>query len=403
MLVNTARGAIVDQDALAHALHAARSPARRSTSPTPSRSRPTTRSSTPPTSSSSPTSARPPTPPASAWPTSRSTTSSPASPAAAPPPGRVGSAPHARRRRGHRNQLHPPADRRRRGRRGVRRARAALEVTRLGQGVDAPAGSPTRPMERVYARARRSTASDRASTAPRPRSRVLTSAVRDADQRRGVHRGACASATASTPARSTATRRRASRSSAPRSERDPRRRRRTLVVIDIGGGSTELVVGARGEMRLPRLHPAGVVRQTERHIHRDPPRAGGAGGPRRRGARRSSRRAARGRARDRRGRRRRRGHRHLVRGDRRRSSTPTTPSASTGYALDARRLEELLARLAAMPTGRAPRRSRGLHPDRAPTIVAGRRSCSRRCAPSGSTRSRSPSTTSCAGARLCGS
>ena len=54
------------------------------------------------------------------------------------------------------------------------------------------------------------------------------------------------------------------------SERDPADRTRTLV-IDIGGGSTELVIGEGREVRFHVSTQAGVVRQTERHLHWDPP------------------------------------------------------------------------------------------------------------------------------------
>jgi exopolyphosphatase/guanosine-5'-triphosphate,3'-diphosphate pyrophosphatase len=56
------------------------------------------------------------------------------------------------------------------------------------------------------------------------------------------------------------------------SERDPDDRTPTLV-IDIGGGSTELVVGAGREASFHVSTQAGVVRQTERHLHGDPPTA----------------------------------------------------------------------------------------------------------------------------------
>jgi exopolyphosphatase/guanosine-5'-triphosphate,3'-diphosphate pyrophosphatase len=54
------------------------------------------------------------------------------------------------------------------------------------------------------------------------------------------------------------------------SERDPSDRTPTLVV-DIGGGSTELVTGAGRAARFHVSTQAGVVRQTERHLHTDPP------------------------------------------------------------------------------------------------------------------------------------
>jgi exopolyphosphatase / guanosine-5'-triphosphate,3'-diphosphate pyrophosphatase len=44
-----------------------------------------------------------------------------------------------------------------------------------------------------------------------------------------------------------------------------------LLVIDIGGGSTELVLGSRRAIAFHVSTNAGVVRQSERHIKRDPP------------------------------------------------------------------------------------------------------------------------------------
>jgi exopolyphosphatase/guanosine-5'-triphosphate,3'-diphosphate pyrophosphatase len=46
---------------------------------------------------------------------------------------------------------------------------------------------------------------------------------------------------------------------------------RPALVIDIGGGSTELVVGARGQIGFQVSTQAGVVRQSDRHIRSDPP------------------------------------------------------------------------------------------------------------------------------------
>jgi exopolyphosphatase / guanosine-5'-triphosphate,3'-diphosphate pyrophosphatase len=54
------------------------------------------------------------------------------------------------------------------------------------------------------------------------------------------------------------------------SERDPEDETPTLV-IDIGGGSTELVIGAGGTVDFHVSTQAGVVRQSERHIESDPP------------------------------------------------------------------------------------------------------------------------------------
>ena len=47
----------------------------------------------------------------------------------------------------------------------------------------------------------------------------------------------------------------------------------TMVVVDIGGGSTEIVVAHRGAVDYCRSLPLGSVRLTERHIHHDPPLA----------------------------------------------------------------------------------------------------------------------------------
>lgn len=44
-----------------------------------------------------------------------------------------------------------------------------------------------------------------------------------------------------------------------------------VAVIDIGGGSTELVVGDADELRFYVSTQVGVVRHTERHLHDDPP------------------------------------------------------------------------------------------------------------------------------------
>ncbi|MBA3867300.1 MAG: Ppx/GppA family phosphatase [Solirubrobacterales bacterium] len=48
---------------------------------------------------------------------------------------------------------------------------------------------------------------------------------------------------------------------------------RPTVVMDIGGGSTELIVGSGAEISFHTSLQAGVVRHTERHIDSDPPTA----------------------------------------------------------------------------------------------------------------------------------
>ena len=142
------------------------------------------------------------------------------------------------------------------------------------------------------------------------------------------------------------------------------------VVIDIGGGSTEFVVGVGRTAGFHVSLPAGVVRMSERHIHSDPPDPAGAAGARRGRPHHAARRAARRGARS--------GQAAASPSPapppppRRstRSSTPTTPRACTATRCSLGTVELLLARLADM-TEEQRRRVVGLHPDRAPTIVAG--------------------------------
>jgi exopolyphosphatase / guanosine-5'-triphosphate,3'-diphosphate pyrophosphatase len=152
------------------------------------------------------------------------------------------------------------------------------------------------------------------------------------------------------------------------SERDSSDRTPTLV-LDIGGGSTELVIGVGRDVVFHVSTQAGVVRQTERHLHHDPPDPGelaelaedargilAAAVP---AERRDS--VRRGIA---------------VAG----SATslaaiaqnldPYDPEKVHGYMLSAGECNRILDRLSKM-TLEQRRHVAGLHPDRAPTIVAG--------------------------------
>ncbi len=139
------------------------------------------------------------------------------------------------------------------------------------------------------------------------------------------------------------------------------------LVLDIGGGSTELVVGTGSEVAFHDSLQAGVVRHSERHVASDPPTAGelealatdvrglieesvGAGVEARQGI--------------------------AVAG------TPTSlaaveielepydPTRVHGHVLELPSIQRMLSRLASVPLAERVEIP-GLHPDRAPTIVAG--------------------------------
>ncbi len=152
------------------------------------------------------------------------------------------------------------------------RVKAELEresqVTRLGAGVDAGGRLQDESMERVYATLERYREAIERHGAQR-RVAVLTSAVRDAangadfaetvENRFGLEAHVLAGEEEARLTFLGAT-----------SERDPEDRTPTLV-IDIGGGSTELVIGSGQQAEFHVSTQAGVVRQSERHIDHDPP------------------------------------------------------------------------------------------------------------------------------------
>ncbi len=143
-------------------------------------------------------------------------------------------------------------------------------VTRLGEGVDATGALGDAPQERVFAVLQEyATAIEAAGC--EARTAVMTSAVRDASNgpafasivrdRFGLE-GRTLSGDAE--ARLTFLGATAARDAGDTTP---------LLVIDIGGGSTELVVGAAREVSFHVSTQAGVVRHTERHLHSDPPTA----------------------------------------------------------------------------------------------------------------------------------
>jgi exopolyphosphatase / guanosine-5'-triphosphate,3'-diphosphate pyrophosphatase len=140
------------------------------------------------------------------------------------------------------------------------------------------------------------------------------------------------------------------------------------LVTDIGGGSTEFVIGHGREARFHVSTQAGAVRQTERHLHHDPPL------PRELEELAADVRSIIAAA---------------VPTEQRRvehaigvAGTPTAlaavaqalepydPDRVQGYLLARDECERLLALLASLPVSER-REVPGLHPDRAPTIVAG--------------------------------
>ena len=142
-----------------------------------------------------------------------------------------------------------------------------------------------------------------------------------------------------------------------------------LLVVDIGGGSTELVTGVGGEMDFHVSTQAGVVRHGERHLRDDPPSREDIDALAR-DVRATIEDAVPAEVRER------------VRAAVAVAGTATSvaaidaevepydPKKVEGRVVEASRLAEISARLAALPLQER-RAVPGLHPDRAPTIVAG--------------------------------
>jgi exopolyphosphatase / guanosine-5'-triphosphate,3'-diphosphate pyrophosphatase len=141
------------------------------------------------------------------------------------------------------------------------------------------------------------------------------------------------------------------------------------VVIDIGGGSTELIVGSGSEVSFRTSLQAGVVRHSERHIASDPPTA--AELDRLAGDIRAILDAEVGDDPE----------AHAEAGIAV-AGTPTSlaaidlgldpydPARVHGHRLPLASVQHMLSRLAAVPLAERAEIV-GLHPDRAPTIVAG--------------------------------
>jgi exopolyphosphatase/guanosine-5'-triphosphate,3'-diphosphate pyrophosphatase len=239
-------------------------------------------------------------------------------------------------------------------------------VTRLGAGVDADGRLRDDAMERVY-----STLADFRALIDRHHAdtalAVLTSAVRDAangkefaevvEHRFGLTPHVLAGDQEAQLSFLGAT-----------SDRDPSDRTPTLLV-DIGGGSTEVVIGTGREAEFHVSNQVGVVRQTERHIHTDPPTDAELDAVRedaqavlRQGVPAQWRDAVR--------------RAIAVAGTATSLAAiaqeldPYDPEKVHGYVLSRTEAEAILGRLASMPLAER-RHVAGLDPARAPTIVAG--------------------------------
>ncbi len=239
-------------------------------------------------------------------------------------------------------------------------------VTRLGTGVDSSGKLSDEAMERVYATLDEYRAEIDEHAVDRALA-VLTSAVRDASNgeqfadtirtRYGL-----------TPHILSGDEEAKLTFLGATSERSAEDRTPT-VVIDIGGGSTEFVIGTGHEPSFHVSNQAGVVRQTERHIHHDPPGrdelqalAAGVREIFEQAVPSDQRQAVR--------------HAIAVAGTATSLAAiaqeldPYDPTKVHGYVVTVRECEAMLDQLAALPLDER-RKVRGLHPDRAPTIVAG--------------------------------
>lgn len=141
-------------------------------------------------------------------------------------------------------------------------------VTRLGQGVDASGALAPEAMQRVYdTLARyRTTIDEHGATET---TAVLTSAVRDASN--GADFTARVRDDYGLDAQTLSGDEEAQLSFLGATSSRAPEAPTPVVLIDIGGGSTEFVVGSRGDVAFFASTQAGTVRQGERFVHTDPP------------------------------------------------------------------------------------------------------------------------------------
>ena len=238
-------------------------------------------------------------------------------------------------------------------------------VTRLGEGVDATGALGEAPQARVFAVLESYAAAIEAEGCE-ARTAVMTSAVRDASN--GAQFAAAVRERYGLEGRTLTGDEEAQLTFAGATAARPPGDG-ALLVVDIGGGSTELVIGARGAVDFHVSTQAGVVRHSERHIASDPPAAAEIAALRA-DARGVLEAAAPEAVRS--------GVREAVAVAGTATSCaaidlalePYDAAKTEGHVLTTEILDAQLARLSALPLAER-REVPGLHPDRAPTIVAG--------------------------------
>ena len=241
------------------------------------------------------------------------------------------------------------------------------EVTRLGVGVDSSGVLSEEAMERVFATLDDYSAMIDELGGAEKRRAVLTSATRDAAN--GAQFTEQVAARYRLDARAIPGEQEAQLSFlGATSGRDPGDGEQ-IVVVDIGGGSTELIIGHGCTVGFHVSTQLGVVRQSERHIGHDPPTADEI---EQLGIEVNDVLAAAVPAAER---------EHVktiiaVAGTATSMAAidlelePYDPSVVHGHSVSLERCREIASRMASMPEAER-RKVAGLHPDRAPTILAG--------------------------------
>jgi exopolyphosphatase / guanosine-5'-triphosphate,3'-diphosphate pyrophosphatase len=241
------------------------------------------------------------------------------------------------------------------------------EVTRLGVGVDSSGVLSDEAMERVFATLDDYSAMIEELGGADKRRAVLTSATRDAAN--GGEFTRQVAERYQLDARAIPGEQEAQLSFlGATSGRDPDDGSQ-IVVVDIGGGSTELIIGHGRTVGFHVSTQLGVVRQSERHIANDPPTTAeiaelnaeidevlAAGVPQAEREHVTTIVAVAGTATS------------MAAIDL--ELEPYDPEAVHGYRVSLERCREIAARMASMPEAER-REVAGLHPDRAPTILAG--------------------------------